>query len=135
MKTSRIADLAGCGATGGLGPRWMSWASATGSLSPAVVKMMGGMLRELRELDARETAYKTVINDVDPAGTLSRWATAQAIANRLRRFKSAAYRRIKADSRPCQGDIEEALVELCDGCCSAGKIWEKLRDMNLPEQR
>ena len=113
----------------------MSWGSATGTISPAVVKLMGGTLEELAELDAKEKAFSTICRAVDPAGTASRWALAQAIADRLKRFKSAAYRRISAGGRVASDDVESALVELCDGCCSAGKIWEKLRDMNLPESR
>ena len=92
-------------------------------------------LDKAESINRRKQAFQTVIDDVDPAGKLSRWATAQAIEERLKKFKSVAYRRIKAGSRPCQDGTESALVELCDGCCSAGKIWEKLRDMNLPESR
>jgi len=92
-------------------------------------------LDKAESINRRKQAFLTVIDDVDPAGKLSRWATAQAIEERLKKFKSAAYRRIKAGGRVAQDDVELALVELCDGACSAGKVWERLRDMNLPEQR
>ncbi|HOW76629.1 MAG TPA: hypothetical protein P5102_02870 [Candidatus Competibacteraceae bacterium] len=116
-------------------------------LTALIPRLIGGEIPRLAGLELwealdkaesiarRKQAFLTVILDVDPAGRLSRWATAEAIAYRLKKFKSAALRRIKAGDRVTHDDVERALVDLCDGCCSAGKIWEKLRDMNLPEQR
>lgn len=87
----------------------------------------------------RKQAFLAVIDDVDPHGTLSRWATAQAIEDRLKKFKSAALRRIKAGGRVASDDVESALVALCDQCGpdSARRIWDALNQLGLtiPRQK
>ena len=90
-------------------------------------------------IERRKQAFLAVIDDVDPTGTASRWAVAQAIAYRLKRFKHTALRRIRAGSRPCQDGTESALVELCDQCGpdSARRIWDELKQLGLtiPRQK
>ena len=124
-------------ATGPLAPRLMHLASATGTLSPASVKMVGGMLAELAEQMNREAAYRTLTAALDPKGTLSRWGLSQAIAERMKRFGPVAYRRILAGDRPVNSAVEAALVELCGQCGpdSARRIWDELGELGLTVPR
>lgn len=126
-------------------------AQLAAQLAELIPRLIGGEIPRLAGLEIRQgidkaesinrrkQAFLAVIADVDPAGTASRWALALDIAQRLKRFKHTALRRIRAGSRPCDGDIERALVSLCDQCGpdSARRIWDELNQLGLtiPRQK
>lgn len=116
--------------TGHIGPRLLALASATGTLSPRKVELLGGALRELAKLDAREKAFQTVCCAVDPEGRLSPTGLSIALSRDFRRFKAVAAGRIAKGHRPVANDIEAAWVVLCDCDCPASarriRDWIKL---------
>ena len=116
--------------TGHIGPRLLALASATGTLSPRKVELLGGALRELAEMNAKEKAFQTVCRAVDPAGRLSLTGLSIRLAQEYRDFKSRGYRRIAAGHRPVANDLEAAWVVLCECECpgSPKRIRDKLKE-------
>lgn len=132
-------------ATGPIGPRLMALASATGQLSPAAVKLIGGMLNRLDVLVDREAARSAALQ-VAIAALSAEWAgrvklsthrMTQLLAAHLNRFESPAYARILAGKRECQDELEFALFALLEnpGPRCLSKLTPQVAAVFLPERR
>lgn len=125
--------------------------TATGAvLADRLIRLVGGLLQNDipatigRRLSAaldcadekmqRKAALAAAVAILDGGQGLCRWALAKRLEDALERFSAAPYRRIKAGYRE-PSELEAHLMTLieADGPRCAGKLWEEMRDYDLPK--
>lgn len=79
-----------------IGPRLLALSTATGTLTPTQVHMIGAALVELDRLSARRSALEAACRILNGNQGLSRWGLALALESHLRRFRGKARKRIEA---------------------------------------
>jgi len=83
-------------------------------------------------LIARDRALAELVGLVDPAGSMSTNARAEAIAARMRPFLDRAWPRIHSGCRSPRGPLEAALCDLAKANCptSQRRIFDLLAEIS-----
>lgn len=113
-----------------LGPRLSELASATGTLSPRQIRLVGGMLAEIGRLDRRKTALLAARDALDPASELGNWQVALRLELAIKRLKGQPIKRILAGYRQ-PTEIEKLLIALlaCGGPTCQERLNKELREL------
>lgn len=116
-------------------PQLEALAMATGALTPAQVRMIGGMLAEVDRLERRKIALQGALRLLPGEIASNRWHAATAMESALKRIQAVAMRRILAGHRP-PSPMESALLDMlaAGGPTCKEKLFRELRELTAPGQ-
>jgi hypothetical protein len=101
-----------------------------GKVPPAAVARLDAALTSAGACALRDAALRRAGELLDPAGTLTRWARAHRLEDRLDRFEATAWPRIRSGHRQPRDALEVAFTEAlrCSATCprSARRLYDVL---------
>ena len=102
----------------------------SGAVPPTIGRRLAMAVGDVERRMARQAALRCAVAAINPAGTLSRWQTAQRLESALKRFETCGYRRVRDGGRRASA-LDLAFCTLLEsGATCAQRLWEQIRDLD-----